>query len=475
MKTKGISFALILLVGSLVVPMTFSEAEVSSVPLAPTSLSTTSVSSSKINLSWTAPINATISQVNGYKIEIDTGCFSTFSALVANTTNTSTTYSSTGLISGLCYQYKVSALNSVGPSTPSNVASATTWSVPSIPTNLNANAVSSSQINLSWLASSSSGGTPITGYKIQRNGTTLVNDTGTTITNYANTGLFASHQQTYRVAAWNSVGLGPYTVNVTGTTNSPPPTLKVPNAPTALSVTALSNSSLKLSWTAPSDNGGTPITGYKIQRNGTTLVNNTGSAQTNYTNTGLFASHKQTYRVAAWNSVGLGPYSNNSTDKTMNQTSSSSSIIENLGQMVSEFVHRYNTIFKEQREATVKAIKECNQKVMDASPENRKQVKSDCKSILSAIREKYKDERRQFQIEFKHFKETAKAELKIARESASITKSDIKEFQSDLNHAKNETKKIETESKKELKHQEKELKKEIKGNSKKDKPHKEDD
>ncbi|MGI0041085.1 MAG: fibronectin type III domain-containing protein, partial [Nitrosopumilaceae archaeon] len=253
-------------------------------------------------------------------------------------------------------------------------------------------------------------------------------------------------------------------------TNPPLPTLQVPNAPTAPSVTALSKSSLKLIWTAPSNNGGSPITGYKIQRNGTTLVNNTGTTITNYTNSGLLASHQQTYRIAAWNSVGLGPYSVNVTGKTLDQTATGSSVTENLGQMVSEFVHRYNAKFKEQREATVTAIKACIQNVKDATPEHRKQAKADCKATLSAIREKYKADRKQFQIEFKHLKETAKEELKIARESASITKSDVKEFQKDLNHAKKELKQQEKDLKKELKQQEKDAKKKSK-----DKNHEEDD
>lgn len=372
MKTKGISFALILLVGSLVAPIGFPNVQAVSIPSSPTDLSATSVSNSKINLSWIATADSIANQVNGYKIEIGAGCIGAFSPLVANTATTSTTYSSTGLISGLCYEFRVSALNSEGSSAPSNVASATTWSVPAVPTNLNANAVSSSQINLSWLAPISSGGTPIIGYKILRNGTTLVNNTGTTITNYTNSGLLASHQQTYRIAAWNSVGLGPYSVNVTG--------------------------------------------------------------------------------------------------KTLDQTATSSSVTENLGQMVSEFVHRYNAIFKEQRDATVTAIKACIHNVKDATPEHRKQAKADCKATLSAIREKYKADRKQFQIEFKQFKETAKEELKIARESASITKSDVKEFQKDLNHAKKELKQQEKDLKKELKQQEKDAKKKSK-----DKNHEEDD
>jgi len=65
---------------------------------------------------------------------------------------------------------------------------------PSVPS-LTATAVSSSQINLSWTASTDNGG--VTGYKIYRNGTYL---TITTSTSYNNTGLTAS-------TAYNPVNL----------------------------------------------------------------------------------------------------------------------------------------------------------------------------------------------------------------------------------------------------------------------------
>ena len=193
----GLSLVLILLVGSLVAPIGFSVADTSSqtVSAAPTNLSTTAVSSSQINLSWTAPVNATLSHVNGYKIEVSTGCIGIFNALVANTTSTTTAYSNTGLISGICYQYRVSAINSIGVGSPSNTASATTFSEPSAPRSLTATAISSSQINLSWLAPASSGGTPVNGYKIERRNActgsfiSIVANTSNTNTEFSNIGL----------------------------------------------------------------------------------------------------------------------------------------------------------------------------------------------------------------------------------------------------------------------------------------------
>src|SRR5437660_3334878 len=67
--------------------------------------------------------------------------------------------------------------------------------VPSAPQNLQATAVSSSQINLLWSAPSNNRGSPVTGYEIDRSadgGTTwntIVSNTGTTATTYSDTNL----------------------------------------------------------------------------------------------------------------------------------------------------------------------------------------------------------------------------------------------------------------------------------------------
>lgn len=485
-KTTGLSLVLILLAGSLVAPIGFSVADTSSqtVPAAPTNLSATAMSGSQINLSWTAPVNATSSQVNGYKIEVSTGCTGIFSVLVANTTSTATTYSNTGLISGICYQYRASAINPIGVGNPSNTASATTFSEPSAPRSLNASAISSSQINLSWLAPSSSGGTAVNGYKIERRNActgsfiTIVANTSNTNTAFSNTGLTNGTCYQYRVYAHNAVDTSAASNNATATTLQAqvPTQPRVTSAPTGLNVTSQSISSLKLTWTAPADQGSSSITGYRIQRNGTMLVNNTGSIQTSYIDLGLLVGHQQTYRVAAWNAAGLGSYSNEAAGKPTNQTSTAPADIKNLGQIVSDFVHRYNALIKQQREDTIKAIKECNEKVRNATSENRKQVKEECKKELKALGEKNREARRQFQQEFKEFRDNAKSIIKVAKENKTINKEDVKEFKQELKSFQKEAKKDEKdfakeikEIKKDLAHQEKELKKELKEHKKEDK------
>ncbi|MGQ0791889.1 MAG: fibronectin type III domain-containing protein [Nitrosopumilaceae archaeon] len=477
MKTIALLLALILLTGTLVAPIGFSEAQSSDLvaPNPPTNLTATPVSNNQINLSWIAPVNSTLDQVNGYKIEISSHCSGSFGVLVANTTTTSTTYSNTGLVQGICYAYKVSAINPASIGSTSNTAYATTWTVPSNPISLSANAISSSQINLSWIAPTNTGGTSVTGYMIQKRDScsgsfsTLIANTSNTSTTYSNTDLVNGTCYQYRVFAHNVVGTSMESNNATGITlQNPTPSPSPPSAPGGLSVVAKSNTALKLTWSASSTSG-ISIIGYQIQRNGTTIVNNTSNTQTSFTNSGLLPAHEQTYRVAAWNSAGLGPYSSNATGITTNQTVVMPTDINNLGQQVSSFVQYYKVIFKQQREDTIKALKECNEKISNAAPGDRAKVKADCKIALKTIKEKYKDVRKQFKDDLKVFRDTAKSLIKVAKEDKIIDKDDVKGLKKDLKKLEKESKKITKELKteikeikKEIEHEEKEHKKELK-------------
>src|SRR5439155_13529852 len=97
----------------------------------------------------------------------------------------------TGLTNGITYFYKVSAVNSVGPSPLSNEASARPAGAPSAPQNLQATA-GNSQVSLSWQAPSSNSGSSITNYNIYSS-TSSGTETGYVslgnVTSYTNTGL----------------------------------------------------------------------------------------------------------------------------------------------------------------------------------------------------------------------------------------------------------------------------------------------
>jgi hypothetical protein len=93
----------------------------------------------------------------------------------------------------------------------------------------------------------------------------------------------------------------------------------LPTAPISPSG-SVSGVDIALSWSAPSSNGGRAVSGYRIQRSTdgvtfTTIVDNTNSTGTTYTDTNLTPGRTYTYRVAAINAVAIaagsdysGPY-----------------------------------------------------------------------------------------------------------------------------------------------------------------------
>ncbi len=92
--------------------------------ITPTGLSATAVSPTQINLFWSAPTQNYGKTIIGYKIEqqLSPGVFD---IIVYNTGSTLTTYSMTGLKTGVAYTYRVSVVYSDDTTTdPSNIAAA---------------------------------------------------------------------------------------------------------------------------------------------------------------------------------------------------------------------------------------------------------------------------------------------------------------------------------------------------------------
>src|SRR2546422_2307 len=90
---------------------------------------------------------------------------------------------------------------------------------PSVPTNLSASAVSSSQITLSWTASTDNVG--VAGYTIYRGGSQIAT---TSLTSYSDTGLSPSTAYVYQVAAFDAAGnVSALSAAASAATLSPPP------------------------------------------------------------------------------------------------------------------------------------------------------------------------------------------------------------------------------------------------------------
>ena len=95
-------------------------------PGVPTGLVAVAGSATRINLSWVAPVDDGGSPITGYLIESESPTGNGFSTLVADTGTTLTLYSDTGLANTTEWNYRVSAINAVGTSSPSNESADTT-------------------------------------------------------------------------------------------------------------------------------------------------------------------------------------------------------------------------------------------------------------------------------------------------------------------------------------------------------------
>ena len=284
-------------------------------PNAPTALSATAVSSSRIDLSW----NDNSADETGFQIEQSSNGGSSFTALATVATGVRT-YSHSGLSAGTTRHYRVRAVNASGNSNYSNTASATTLAPPAAPSGLTASAASSSQINVSWTDNSGDE----TGFSLESstNGTnySVLASLGANVTSYQHTGLSAGSLVYYRVRAVNSSGNSAYSSVASATTPS------VPAAPSGLTATAVSGSQINVAWT---DNSGNESAfDLEVSTDGTnfTPLASTATNVVSYAHTGLAAGTQRFYRVKARNSSGSSEYSSTASAQTLSVPSAPSTL-----------------------------------------------------------------------------------------------------------------------------------------------------
>lgn len=172
---------------------------------------------------------------------------------------------------------------------------------PTVPANLTATAASSSQINLSWTASTDASG--VAGYRVFRNGGSTPIAT-VAATSYQDTGLNAGTTYSYRVAAIDASG------NQSGLSNSASATTasavssadtQAPSVPSSLVASPVSQSQILLKWNPSTDN--VAVAGYRVFRNGGTTPVATVTA-TSYQDNDLAAATSYSYTVAAFDAAG---------------------------------------------------------------------------------------------------------------------------------------------------------------------------
>ncbi len=171
-------------------------------PSAPTNLTAAALSATQATLTWTASGGADAAV--GYNIYRSTTFDFTPSAVnLIGSVGSTTAYTDTTAPG--TYYYVVLAVDAAGDlSPPSNQATVTLVDTtpPTTPGNLTATAISSSQINLSWSASTDNVG--VTGYDLYR-GSVLAATLGN-VTTYSDTGLAPSTTYSYYITAFDAAG-----------------------------------------------------------------------------------------------------------------------------------------------------------------------------------------------------------------------------------------------------------------------------
>lgn len=324
------------------------------VPTTPAGLAATAASSAQINLSWTASTDNIA--VTNYLIERCQGSGCTAFTQIASIAP-GTTYSNTGLTAATSYSYRIRATDANGNNSAySNTATATTSAVadtqaPTVPGSFAATAASSTQINLSWTASTDNIG--VSGYDIERcqgvGCSTFALVTTVTTTSYNNTGLTASTSYSYRIRAKDAVpNFSAYTATATATTQASPDTV-APSTPTSLSPVVVSSTQINLTWSASTDN--VAVTSYKVERCAGAGCSNfaqvTSIASTGFSDTGLSAATAYSYRVRAADAANnLSSYSNVVSASTSTASGASGSVTygyDSLGRLVQAASPTLNT------------------------------------------------------------------------------------------------------------------------------------
>ena len=295
-------------------------------PLPPSKLSASAISSTQINLSWTASVTSSATY-NVYVSSVSN--FTPSAATRVATAISSTTFNQQGLTASTTYYYLVTAVVAGVESVPSNSVSATTAANAS-------SGGSACQVNYSIVNQWNDGFTAAV--SITNSGTSAIRSWTLTWTwpgsqqitqawngSYAQSGSSASLAN----ASWNGAiapgaivtGIG-FNANYSGTNVAPsviflnggacnaagtPGGGTAPAAPTNLSATAASSSGIKLSWTANTASGVTYDVYSSTTAGFTPAAANrvaSGLTVTNFASQNLAAATTYYYAVTALNASG---------------------------------------------------------------------------------------------------------------------------------------------------------------------------
>ncbi len=264
-----------------------------------------------IAVSVTAPTDTGGSAITGYSFQVSTDNGTTWTGAGSST---ATSYTITGLVNGTAYRIRASANNASGTGDYSASFGPVSPSAPAVrpaspPAVVTATAAAANTATVAWYTPSDDGGSPITGYSVQRSsdrGLTWAAAVTTGVVSQSSvSGLLANTDYVFRVAAITSYGTGQYStasnsVSIVGATSTPSQPQNLSGIATTTSVT--------LSWGAPANNGGSAVTGYSIRYGTSSQGPWTVQSASGLTGTvsDLTANTRYTFGVYASNANGGG-------------------------------------------------------------------------------------------------------------------------------------------------------------------------
>jgi parallel beta-helix repeat protein len=252
---------------------------------------------SYVNLEWEEPISDGGSPITGYLVYRNRTSDGT---IVIFDVGNVLLLNDSSAINGVEYKYSISARNAVGEGVQSTGIMAIPMAIPLVP--MNPKAISGdSHVNLSWEAPVSDGGSLITAYNIYRGGTQFIFATiSADQLWYQDTSVLNGITYTYHISAVNNLGEGPSTSGDSVTPQT------VPSPPTNMQLLA-GDGYVNLTWNSSVNDGGSPITGYRLYRGETpetmTLLLEIG-LHYYFNDTGTINNHTYYYCISAKNSVG---------------------------------------------------------------------------------------------------------------------------------------------------------------------------
>lgn len=278
-------------------------------PSAPSNLSASNITMTSFTLSWTASTDNV--GVSGYDIYQDNVKINTAPV-------TSTSYAVSGLVTNTTYIYYVQASDAAGNTSNSSTLNVTTLpapdtEAPSAPSGLAASNIAQSTLTLTWNAATDN--IAVTGYDVYRDGI-KINTSLVTATNYNVTGLSALVSYDFYIIAKDAAGNESANSNTITVTT---PDTEAPTAPSGLSASAITGTSLTLNWTASTDNIG--VTGYDVYQNAV-KINSVPVTGTSFDVTGLTQASTYSFFVRALDNAGNVSSNSNTINITTTDTQS---------------------------------------------------------------------------------------------------------------------------------------------------------